>query len=57
MINNVFVTIILGLGAIASIIALLNTQIILRDLSKIKTHLGIKEEKKSSFLIKDLNLD
>ena len=41
----------------ASVAALLNTQIIIRELSEIKAKLGINEIKKSSILDKDLDND
>ena len=54
---NILITVVLVLGAFASIIAFLNTQKILIDLSKIKKQLGIKEVKKQSFFDKDLDID
>jgi len=39
----------IGLAALAAIVAWLNTEKILRDLSEIKAKLGINEEKKPSF--------
>lgn len=40
-----------------STFALINTQIMIRDLSEIKARLGIKEEKKTAFLKRDLDHD
>ncbi|CAH0173237.1 hypothetical protein SRABI96_01247 [Peribacillus sp. Bi96] len=54
---NVLIIIVLVLAIFASIAAWLNTQTIIRDLSEIKAKLGIKEEKKPSFLDKDLDND
>lgn len=54
---NIFIAIVLVLAIFASIAAWLNTQIIIRELSEIKTKLGISEIKKSSFLDKDLDND
>ena len=53
--NNIIITIILVLGALAAIASLFNTQIILKDLSEIKRNLGMKEDRKPSFLDKDLD--
>ncbi|MCP1122694.1 hypothetical protein NKR74_04950 [Bacillus sp. 3103sda1] len=57
MLVNVLITFVLVLAVFASIAAWLNTQTILRDLTEIKTKLGIKEEKKPPFLDKDLDND
>ncbi|MBB2479293.1 MULTISPECIES: hypothetical protein [Heyndrickxia] len=53
----VILLIVAVLAAIASIVACINTQAIVRDLSEIKEKLGIKEIKKPSFLDKDLDND
>lgn len=52
---NLIITIVLILGAFASIVACINTLTILKDLAEIKEKLDIKEEKKPSFLDKDLD--
>jgi hypothetical protein len=54
---TVLITIVISLAVFASVAAWFNTQIILRDLSKIKKELGVKEEKKPSFLDRDLDND
>ena len=54
---NIFITIVVVLAIFASIAAWLNTQIILKELSEIKSKLGIAATKKFSFLDKDLDND
>lgn len=54
---NIVIIILLIIAVFSSIVAWLNTQVILRDLSEIKTKLGIKEANKPSFLDKDLDND
>ncbi|MFE8700086.1 hypothetical protein ACFYKX_05545 [Cytobacillus sp. FJAT-54145] len=54
---NIFITIVLTVAIFASIAAWLNSQTILRELAEIKDHLGIKEERKKSFLDRDLDKD
>jgi len=52
---RVLIEIGVGLAALASIAAWLNTEKILRDLSEIKTKLGISENTKPSIFDKDLD--
>lgn len=52
---SIIITIVLLLAIIGSIAAWINTRIIIEELDAIKRHLGIKEEKKESFLDKDLD--
>jgi hypothetical protein len=52
---NILMTIGLFVAVFASVAALLNTQIIIREMSEIKAKLGINEIKKSSLLDKDLD--
>ena len=54
---NIFITIVSVLAIFASIAACINTQIILKELSEIKSKLGIAATKKFSFLDKDLDND
>ena len=57
LIVNIIVTIAIIFAVFASIAAWSNTQIILKELSEIKSKLGIKEERKTSFLDRDLDND
>ncbi|WP_157256183.1 hypothetical protein [Bacillus timonensis] len=57
MVVNVLILLVLVLAIFASIAAWINTQTIIRDLTEIKAKLGIKEDKKPSFLDKDLDND
>lgn len=52
---NIWLTVILGVAFLAAIGAWLNTRIIMKDLSIIKTHLGIKEERAPSVFDNDLD--
>ncbi|WNF24696.1 hypothetical protein [Mesobacillus jeotgali] len=54
---NIWVTVILVIAILATIGAWLNSRIILKDLAIIKTHLGIKDERKPSVFDNDLDKD
>lgn len=54
---DTIITIVFVFGALAAIASWVNTQAIRRDLSLIKEKLGIKEERKPSFLDNDLDKD
>jgi hypothetical protein len=50
IIFNIIIVIIIVLAIIGSIASWINTKIILEELATIKKELGIKEEKKNTFL-------
>lgn len=57
MVINIWVVAAFIVAVIASIAAWLNTKMIKDDLSIIKEHLGIKEERPPSIFDKDLDKD
>ncbi|WP_162595852.1 hypothetical protein [Bacillus sp. CGMCC 1.16541] len=57
MLPTILITVSLIIITLSSVAAWLNTQLIVRELSQIKTHLGIKEETKPSFFDNDLDRD
>jgi hypothetical protein len=52
---NIWLIVILAVAFLAAIGAWLNTRIILKDLAKIKAHLGIKEDRTPSIFDNDLD--
>ncbi|MFT9598336.1 hypothetical protein [Mesobacillus sp.] len=52
---NIWLIVILAVAFLAAIGAWLNTRIIIKDLDKIKAHLGIKEERTPSIFDNDLD--
>ncbi|WP_213367242.1 hypothetical protein [Mesobacillus boroniphilus] len=52
---NIWLTVILAVAFLAAVGAWLNTRIILKELDKIKAHLGIKEERAPSVFDNDLD--
>jgi hypothetical protein len=52
---NIWLIVILVVAFLAAVGAWLNTRIILKDLAKIKNHLGIKEERTPSVFDNDLD--
>ena len=52
---NIWLIVILAVAFLAAIGAWLNTRIIIKDLNKIKAHLGIKEERTPSVFDNDLD--
>ena len=55
--ESILIKIGIGLAVIASIAAWINTEKILRELSEIKSKLGIKEEMNNSIFDNDLDRD